>query len=331
MSSVSSAIKRTVRESGPDMRLRVSKISRIAQDVVTVDLVDPAGLPLPTWEPGSHLELVLPSSLIRHYSLCGPLDKHALYRVAVLRVRDGRGGSQEIHDSVSEGSEVVVRGPRNHFELVPAPAYLLLAGGIGVTPLYSMAQALADRGADWQMIYGARDEASMSFREELSALGSDHVTFMDESISGRPDFAQMLDQAPVGAAVYCCGPEPMIRHVEGVFAGLRPDLTLHIERFGGGDIAVIQEGDGAFDIELALSGVTLHVPADRTALDVVREYVPDHPYSCLEGQCGSCEVAVLAGQIDHRDEVLSVEEKEENSAMMLCSSRAISAKIVINL
>ena len=310
--------------------LRVTAVARAARDVLLLRFEEPGGGELPPWQAGDHLEIVLPSGLIRHYSLCGRWGDRSSYTVAVLRVADGRGGSAEIHDRQLAGAELLVRGPRSKFPLVEAPAYLLLAGGIGITPLYAMAQALAARGADWSLTYGARCGAAMAFRRELAELGGDRVRFVAQDLAGLPDFRALLDAAPTGAAVYCCGPEPMIAHVEQLFEQHSGRLSLHVERFN--PVAAIVDGqDHPFELELAETGVTLHVPADKTALEVVHDVLPDHPYSCLGGQCGSCEVAVLAGEVDYRDEVLSDEEHAAHSAMMLCVSRARADRLVIQL
>jgi ferredoxin-NADP reductase len=312
--------------------LRVSAVEPIADGVVGVHFVDPTGAELAPWSPGDHLEIVLPSSLIRHYSLCGDPHDRSSYTVAVLRVADGRGGSREIHDVDLTGADLLVRGPRSNFPLVDAPAYLLLAGGIGITPLYAMARHLEAGSADWSLVYGARTSPAMAFRDEVTALGGPRAQLVPQDEGGLPDFAAALDAAPAGTAVYCCGPEPMIALVERLCAERGDELTLHVERFStAGPTPDERLTDVAFELELAETGVVLQVPADRSALDVVHEVLPDHPYSCLGGQCGSCEVAVLAGEVDWRDEVLTDAEHEANSAMMLCVSRAHSKRLVIEL
>jgi ferredoxin len=172
----------------------------------------------------------------------------------------------------------------------------------------------------------------MVFGDELRRFGADRVAFVAQDADGLPDLESALDDAPAGTAVYCCGPAPMISRVAELCAGRGDRLSLHVELFGGaGSVAEPDGSDRPFDLVLAETGVTLHVPADRTALDVVHDVLPGHPYSCLGGQCGSCEVAVLAGEVDHRDEVLSDEERTANSAMTLCVSRARSERLVIQL
>jgi tetrachlorobenzoquinone reductase len=325
----------TTADTSPDsarqLVLRVQSVSRAAEGVVLIELVDPSGADLPPWEPGGHLELELPSGTIRQYSLCGPASSRTSYVVAVLRVADGRGGSIEVHDTGLVGRELVVRGPRNRFPLVDAPSYLLLAGGIGVTPIVAMARELTRAGRPFRLVYGARTSGAMAFRDELRSLG-EHVTLVAEDVVGRPDFGAALAASPPGTAVYCCGPEPMIAVVQRLCEERAETLSFHFERFAGsGTVEALRANDGSFELELRRSGILLVVPPDRTALDLVREVVPSHPYSCTEGECGSCEVRVLEGEIDHRDEVLSDEERAENGSMMICVSRARSPRIVIDL
>jgi ferredoxin-NADP reductase len=313
------------------MQLRVERIERAADKINFITLVDAGGAVLPAWDAGAHLELHLPSGLRRQYSLCGDMGDRYSYTVAVLRVDDGRGGSIEIHDTGLVGRTLEIRGPINKFRLVDASSYLLLAGGIGVTPIIAMARELHRRGAAWRMVYGARSAAAMVLTAELSAL-SEHVSLMADDVEGIPDFASLIAGQPDGTAVYCCGPEPMLRAVEELCSAT-PSVTLHTERFSpsGKFAAPSAGGEAPFDIELKRRGVVMHVGPDDNALDVVREVVRNHPYSCHEGMCGSCEVSVLSGKVDHRDDVLSDEERAANDVMMLCVSRALSDRLVIDL
>ena len=316
-----------------DLLLRVQSVTYAAEDVVILEFVDSAGQDLPIWEPGSHLEIVLPSGLIRHYSLCGPAHGRGAYQVAVLRVADGRGGSAELHDTGLVGRRLTVRGPRDRFPLVDgAPEYVLLAGGIGVTPLVSMARALAGAGRPFRFIYGARSSNAFAFAEELRQLAGPQLDLLDEQSQGRPDIDRIVREAADGAAIYCCGPEGMIRAMEKAVEAESGRVALHVERFAAtGEVEAVQAGDSAFELVLQRSGKTITVPGDRTALEMVQELVPDHPYSCREGECGSCEVAVLEGEVEHRDQVLSEEERAADTSMMLCVSRARSERLVIDL
>jgi ferredoxin-NADP reductase len=313
------------------IRLRVEHIERAAENINFLTLVDADGGVLPSWDAGAHLELHLPSGLRRQYSLCGDAGNRYSYTVAVLRVDDGRGGSIEIHDTGLVGRTLEVRGPINKFRLVDANSYLLIAGGIGITPIVSMARELHRRGAAWHMVYGARTAAAMVLTAELSGW-PEHVSLMTDDVDGIPDFASLIAGQADGTAVYCCGPEPMLRAVEQICAATS-SVTLHIERFSpsGKSPAPSAGAETPFDIELKRRGIVVHVGPDDSALDVVREVVRNHPYSCHEGMCGSCEVAVLSGTVDHRDDVLSDEERAANDVMMLCVSRALSDRLVIDL
>lgn len=310
------------------MRLRVAGVHREAEGVISLELVDPTGAELPPWEPGSHLELVLPSGLIRHYSLCGRVEDRSAYRVAVLRVADGRGGSMELHDSELAGQELEVRGPRNHFPLVDAPHYLLLAGGIGVTPLLSMARRLQADGRPWRLVYGGRTTGTMAFTDEVRGWGAAAELLAEDEV-GLPNLVDAISAAPPGTAVYCCGPSAMISLVEEL-GGRRPDIAVHVERFTAGGTGSA-EGQSEFQVELRRSGKTVTVRADESILDVVRKEVPDHLWACEEGACGSCEAAVLDGVPEHRCAVLDEEERAAGDAMMICVSRSLTPLLVLDI
>ncbi len=313
--------------------LTVVECTAVAQDVVLLSLGDADGGELPPWTPGAHLELVLPSGLVRHYSLCGNPGDRERYTVAVLRVADGRGGSVEIHDSALVGQELLVRGPRNHFELGAADHYLFLAGGIGITPLVAMATQVAAEGHDWKLIYGARSRQAMAFRDRLASLGAaEQVEFVPQDEAGLPDFESLMRGAQPGTAVYACGPPAMLQFVEELAAKYADRLILSVERFAAGDDASHSDAqDTEFEIELARAGIVRCVPADRTILEIVLEELPDHPYSCTEGVCGSCETAVLLGLPDHRDQVLTEFERSTNETMMICVGRSLSRRLVLDL
>jgi ferredoxin-NADP reductase len=311
------------------MRLAVLDRIAVANEVVLLRLGDPQGAPLPPWRPGAHLELVLPSGLVRHYSLCGDPDDPAGYTVAVLRVAAGDGGSRELHDSDLVGMQLEVRGPRNNFALDPAAGYLFIAGGIGITPISAMVREVAGSGQPWRLIYGGRSRTSMAFRAELCALAPDSVLVAPQDEVGLPDLAGELAAAGAGTAVYACGPPAMLAVITQLCAE-RPELTLRLERFTADGAAAAVSG-AAFEVELRRTGVVLPVPADRTLLDVVRDVVRTQPYSCAEGICGTCETDVLEGIPEHHDDVLSDEEKASNQTMMLCVSRSKSPRLVLDL
>ncbi|MBX7548645.1 PDR/VanB family oxidoreductase [Streptomyces sp. tea 10] len=292
------------------LRLLVAAHETVADGVVQLRL---EGTDLPRWEPGAHLDLVLPSGLVRQYSLCGDPEDTSSYTVATRLVENGRGGSREVHEQVTEGMELEVRGPRNRFPLVEAESYVFVAGGIGITPLLPMLRSLPD-GTPWRLLYAGRDRASMPFLEEAEKLGRDRVTVVE----GVPDLDAL--EADEGAVVYCCGPEGLMAAVAERF----PDVRL--ERFAP---RTSSDGNTEFEVELRRSGRTLTVPADSTALAAIRRELPDTAYSCEQGFCGTCQQRVLEGEIDHRDELLT--DTERADSMLICVSRARSGRLVIDM
>jgi len=311
-----------------ELELVVDEIRAEARDVVSLRLVAPDGRDLPPWTPGAHVDLIVRDDLVRQYSLCGGLGDRGSWRVAVLHAPDSRGGSAHVHRSLAKGTTVRVRGPRNHFALVSSPRYLFLAGGIGVTPILPMVAQAAAAGADWRLYYGGRTRASMAFAEELERHG-DRVTLVPQDEAGLLDLDTLLGRAEPGTLVYCCGPEPLLRAVEERCAAWPPG-TLHLERFGVRADAPV-EGDTAFDVVLQRSGLTLTVPAGASVFDTVREAGVSVLGSCLEGICGTCETEVVEGDVDHRDSVLTAEERESGEVMMICVSRCRSGRLVLDL
>ena len=309
--------------------MRVIAKDPLADGVVALRLADAAGGRVPTWEPGSHIDLVLDTLMARQYSLCGdPADLSSL-TVAVLREASGRGGSIHVHDKLEIGDVIEIGGPRNHFSLVEAESYLFVAGGIGITPLLPMLRAAQARGSNWKLLYGGRTRASMAFADELVEEFEENVSLRPQDEYGFLDLASALDAAAPGAAVYCCGPEPLLQAIEGACRE-RDHVNLHIERFAPKQI---EEGavDGAFDVELARSGRTIGVGAEESMIDALQRNGVVVDFSCREGTCGTCEVAVLGGKPDHRDSILTEDEQEAGDAMMICVSRSRTPKLVIDL
>lgn len=313
--------------------LLVEEVRREAEGVVSLRLVHPQGRPLPEWAPGAHVDLLLPSGLVRQYSLCGDPGDLSGYRIAVLRDVEGRGGSLEVHDTALAGREVGVRGPRNHFPLVEVPRYLFLAGGIGITPILAMAHDASRRGVPWRLVYGGRTRATMAFVDELCALPGGQVELVPQDECGLLPLERILKSVGGDTAVYCCGPEPLIRAVEEGCGRQLPTGALHVERFSASSVPrpLEPEPTDSFDVELATSAVVLSVPPDRTVLDVVREIRPDVPSSCEEGFCGACETAVLEGVPEHRDSILTDAERAANTTMMICVGRSLSPRLVLAL
>ncbi|OQR62551.1 oxidoreductase [Streptomyces maremycinicus] len=295
-----------------------------AEGVLALTLRHPLGEPLPAWEPGAHVDLVLGPGLERPYSLCGdPADRHA-WRIAVLREPAGRGGSAHVHEQLRPGDKVRVRGPRNHFALRPAAGYRFVAGGIGITPILPMLAAAEAAGAEWSLLYGGRTRGSMAFAGELARFG-DRVTVAPQDETGLLDLGSVLDALPEGTLVYCCGPTPLLDAVQERC----PADVLRVERFQARDEPAGEEGE--FEVELARSGRTLTVAAGVSVLDTVRAAGVEVLYSCTEGTCGTCETDVLEGTPEHRDCVLSPQEREAGETMMICVSRCRGRKLVLDL
>jgi ferredoxin-NADP reductase len=317
-----------------DLRLRVDRRSTGAEGVAVLELRDPTGGDLPAWSPGAHVDLNLPGGMVRQYSLCGDPQDRSVWQVGVLREPAGRGGSAFVHDEVAEGAEIDVRGPRNNFELAPSPRYVFIAGGIGITPILPMAAAAEEAGAEWEFHYGGRSRASMAFLDALDALEARtghglRVTLHPQDEVGLIDLQRILGTPRPDTLVYCCGPEPLLTAVEGICADW-PAGALHVERF-----SPKEQGErvlsGDFEVELTLSGRTLTVPPDKSILEVVEEAGIPVLSSCQEGTCGTCETPVLAGEVDHRDSLLSPDEQAANDAMFICVSRAACPKLVLEL
>ncbi|WP_030439943.1 PDR/VanB family oxidoreductase [Actinoplanes subtropicus] len=303
-------------------RLAISRHEAAADGVVVLELRDPAGSDLPEWAPGAHIDLTPAPGVVRQYSLCGDPADRSVWRIAVLREPDGRGGSQAVHDKLREGDLVEVDGPRNHFPLVPAPRHLFIAGGIGITPLLPMMAA----AAEWRLHYGGRTLGSMAFRDELRAAYGSRVFLHPQDETGLLDLDAILAGEPADTPVYCCGPEPLLAAVEQRCAG-RP---LHVERF-----APKEQGEPvraeSFEVELARSGRTLTVPPGTSILRAVEEAGVEVLWSCTEGTCGTCETAVLGGEVDHRDSLLTPEERAKNDTMFVCVSRAAGPRLILDL
>ncbi|QFG26074.1 PDR/VanB family oxidoreductase [Actinomadura sp. WMMB 499] len=294
----------------------VAERTDLAEGVVGLTLRAADGGELPSWRPGAHIDLLLDAGVVRQYSLCGdPGD--GTWRLGVLKEGPG---STIVHERVRPGDRLRTRGPRNNFALEDAPRYLFLAGGIGITPILPMVAAAEAVGADWRLLYGGRRLSAMAFLDELSRYG-DRVEVRPQDEFGLLDL-DVLDTVEPGTAVYCCGPEPMIAAVERRAPGVRT------ERFAA------RPDDGpreAFEVELALSGRTVEVPAGCSILEAVEKAGVDVLSSCREGTCGTCETPVLEGEPDHRDSVLTEEEREEGGFMMVCVSRSRGPRLVLEL
>ncbi|GAA3716364.1 PDR/VanB family oxidoreductase [Streptomyces tremellae] len=320
--------KTTASSALAETRTVVTGIATEADGVVSVRLAAADGGPLPAWEPGAHIDLLLSPGMERQYSLCGDPEDTGGWRVAVLREPESRGGSQYVHEKLTVGDHLTCRGPRNNFPLVEAGAYLFIAGGIGITPLLPMAAACEAAGRPWRLVYGGRTAASMAFTGHLAGYGP-RVELWPQDTRGLIDLGTLLAEARDDTAVYCCGPRPLLDAVQGACAHW-PEGALHVERFRP-RAGALDGRNTPFQVVLEESGLELTVPADRSVVDVLEEAGVRVPTSCREGTCGTCETVVLEGTPDHRDSFLTPQEKDSGEVMMVCCSRALGDVLVLDL
>jgi vanillate O-demethylase ferredoxin subunit len=317
------------------MNIQVKVTGKVceADGICSYELVRTDGQPLPSFEAGAHIDVHVADGLVRQYSLCNPPHETHRYQIGVLRDVNSRGGSLAMHDHIEEGSVLTISEPKNHFPLVDANKTLLLAGGIGVTPILSMAETLAAKGAAFEMHYCARSPERTAFRERIGlAPFAGHVQFHYDSgdAAQKLDMAKLLAAADAQTHLYVCGPGGFIEHVLGsARAAGWPAERLHTEYFSGAPIDT--SGDGAFDVKLASSGKVIRIPADRTVIQALAEQGVDVPYSCESGVCGTCLTRVLEGTPEHRDMYMTDEEHAANDQFTPCCSRSKTPLLVLDL
>lgn len=317
-----------------EQKLLVREVRLIAPRIVSLVLDRDGEGGLPEWEPGAHINLELPSGLVRSYSLSGDPADRQQYRLAVLLEAESTGGSRELHETGLVGKWLRFTGPINNFKLIDAPAYLLVAGGIGITPLLPMVRELQSRGADYRLVYGGRSRSQMALLDELQAICGDRMHVQPEDLEGIPDLAVLFAAASPEAAIYCCGPGGMLSAAEAECKKLGRESHLLMEWFAPPVVAPVAAPPGrpgAFEVELRRTGVTVQIPRGRTILSVVKGIVPDVIYGCGRGFCRDCETQVIEGIPEHRDFILSPDEKASNKVMMICVSKAKTDRLVLDL
>ncbi|WP_439030570.1 PDR/VanB family oxidoreductase [Gordonia terrae] len=307
----------------------VTKKETIAEGVVLIEFADPDGHELPVWEPGSHIDVVIPGDIVRQYSLCGDAGDRSVWQIAVLREIESRGGSEYLHDTLAEGDRILVRGPRNNFPFEPAEKLIFVAGGIGVTPMLPMVAAAEARGVEWELLYGGRSRSSMGFVEMLENTYGEHIAVRPQDEFGLLDLASLLGKVRADTAVYCCGPEPLLQAIESACAPW-PKGTLHLERFAPKEIGEPVRNE-SFEVECQMSGKTITVPPDKSIVAVMQENDIPIVVSCQEGTCGSCETVIIEGVPEHRDSILTEAERAENETMMVCVGRAVTPRLVLDI
>ena len=312
--------------------LRVTRMEWAATGVLEVELRDSEGHELPPYTPGAHLDLKLPNGLIRSYSLKGDPDRRDRYVVGVGLDAATRGGSDYVHRTLRVGDMLPVDGPRNHFQLDEhADRTVLIAGGIGVTPMVCMARRLSKLGRDCRFHYAVRSADRAAFLDELKGLNIDLRLHLDDQAGGPLDMAKALNGAGPGTHAYCCGPAGMMAAFEAATAEWDPDCV-HVEYFTPKEIPVaVGDEGGAVTVDCRRSGKTVEVPAEQSIAEALRAAGISIETSCEDGICGTCETRVLEGTPLHRDSVLTKKEQEAGRTMMICVSRCRGDRLVLDL
>ena len=304
----------------------VSQRRALTDTIIELTLSLPDGGPLPGFSPGAHVTVQTPAKAMRRYSLVNDGAAPTEYVLAIKREPKSRGGSQSMFDSATKGQILQVSDPENSFALVPAPKYLLIAGGIGITPIQAMAHHLTALGTPFALIYCTATDSDTAYLDEMRALGPAVTLHHDNA-----DPEQLYDfwdhfEKPDASHVYCCGPAPMMEEIKAL-AGFWPEGQVHFEEFK--PIEIVRADDVAFTVTLARSGKKVSVPADRSILEAMREAGEKTVSSCESGVCGTCKCGLIDGDVEHRDSVLLDEERD--TMIMTCVSRAASGDLVLDL
>jgi ferredoxin-NADP reductase len=326
--ALSGAIRRVTAPAHHDSSITLTVVDRSVvahdQDVVALSFAGANGASLPSWRPGAHIDIHLPSGRVRQYSLCGDPIHPDSYRIAVRRIPDGGGGSAEVHDALAVGTCVTTNGPRNAFPLTvpgygsPTQRLRFVAAGIGITPILPMMRHVERLGVEWSMVYAGRSRNSLPFLDEVAQFG-DRIEIRTDDGSdsgGVPTATQLLGDCPDGTAVYACGPAPILTAIRAQLAG-RANVELHFERFAAPPVVDGEE----FSVCVASTGATVQVGAEETLLSALQRADVWPPYSCRQGFCGTCRTRVLDGGVEHRDTLLTDPERADGM-MLVCISRA---------
>ncbi len=313
------------------LELTVSAVRALARDVLAIELRPAQGQMLPGAQAGAHIELALPNGMKRPYSLVNATGQEQMgaYEVAVGWDAHSRGGSVWIHEKLKVGHRLQVSRPRNLFDMKASHQnVLLIAGGIGITPIYAMAQACVAEGRTFELWAGARSASRMAYLEELKALSGERLRCHFDDEQGGPMSLQEWLRTPRWDAVYACGPAPMLDALSSATAHW-PEGSVITERFKGVEDPDVQ--NHPFELVLRQSGMSTQVQAQESVIDAMERLGVEAPWSCREGICGTCEVAVLEGEVEHRDLVLSPQERAEHQRIMVCVSRCAGQRLVLDM
>jgi vanillate O-demethylase ferredoxin subunit len=311
----------------------IGHIRHEAIDVVSFELLPSAGADLPAFTAGAHIDVHLPGEMIRSYSLCNDQAERHRYVIAIRKEAAGRGASLHMHERLSSGDKLTISPPRNHFPLVEdGSPIVFIAGGIGITPVWGMIQRLQALGLGWTLHYCARTPQHAAFYDSLAPFQTGvtsrvHFHFDNGVVDQMVNVGSLIAQSPSDAHLYCCGPTGMMDAFRAASA-VRPAQQVHTEYFSG---ATLDKPQGGFEVELARSGLTLSIAQDQSILDALIAAGLDAPYSCKEGVCGNCETTVIAGTPEHRDLVLTAEERTSGRTMMICCSGCVGDRLVLDL
>lgn len=307
--------------------VRLADIRPIARDTNLYEFRALDGSPLPPAEAGAHIDLYLPNGMVRQYSLVAAGDEPDCYQLGIKLDPNTRGGSHWIFNELHKGHVVTISRPRNHFPLAQARYSILIAGGIGITPIRAMLWQLHAVRSACELHYACRSRGDMAFLNELESLSHVHLHCDDENGSEVIDISSIVANAPRDAHLYCCGPSSMLQIFQTATAGF-PSQQIHFEYFSAKDERSIE---GGFTVELARTGGEFYVQSGQSILETLREAGIDVDSSCQEGICGVCETRVISGEPDHRDSILSEEEHQSNRSMMICCSGSKSTRLVLDL
>lgn len=311
--------------------VRVHAISYGTPNVNLFDLRPLHGASLPTFSAGAHIDVHMRVGMVRSYSLVNHPSEGHRYLLGIKREEDGRGGSKWMHEAARVGTVLEVSAPKNHFPLVETAQHtVLIAGGIGITPIWCMAQRLMEIGASWELHYRARSRSAAPLLEELEhhpVRKHVHLSFTDDPLAGALDLTSIVSKCPVGSHFYCCGPTKMVDAFQNACSAIEAD-RVHFEYFGSREAPATE---GGFTVRLARCGREFTVQPGRTILECLQDHGVAVPSSCLQGVCGACETGVLAGTPDHRDLVLSDAERASGKTIMVCCSGSRTSSLVLDL